>query len=102
MTSKLYANHMVFGLLAGIAVARNKNWSGWGRFALLLLGMYNLATFLAPLALTGDIEPTLLTESIWIAIWFLVGLAFYQASNQEKTDMMPPEQTSAWLKKPSM
>ena len=29
-------SNLLFGLLAGIAVARNKNWPGWGRFAMLL------------------------------------------------------------------
>ncbi|HFQ94842.1 MAG TPA: hypothetical protein ENK32_12575 [Anaerolineae bacterium] len=66
---------MLFGLLAGIAVARNKNWSGWGRFALLLEGLYQLMMVL-PLILI-DSEPTLLTESLWMATWFLLGLALF-------------------------
>ena len=34
--------NMFFGLLAGIAVALNRSWSGWGRFALLLQGVIGM------------------------------------------------------------
>jgi len=74
---------MLFGLLAGIAVAFNKNWSGWGRFALLLQGMYNLLIMVvSPLILTGSIEPTLPTESLWMGTWFLLGLALFQSAHK--------------------
>jgi hypothetical protein len=75
---------MLFGLLAGIAVASNRNWSGWGRFALLWQGLYNLLVMVVlPLVLTGSIEPTLLTESLWMAAWFLLGLALFQSTHKE-------------------
>ena len=78
-------SYLLFGLLAGIAVARNKNWPGWGRFALLLQGLYYLLVMMVlPLALTDSVEPTLLMESVWMAIWFLVGLALWQESNRAK------------------
>jgi hypothetical protein len=69
-------SNLLFGLLSGIAVARNKNWPGWGRFTLLLQGLYYLLVMtILPLVLTDCVELTLLTESAWMAIWFLVGLA---------------------------
>lgn len=72
-------SNMVFGLLAGIVVARNKQWHGWPRFALLLQGVYFLLVMMIlPPILTGSNEPTLLTESLWMATWFLVGLACWQ------------------------
>jgi hypothetical protein len=76
---------IVFGLLAGISVALNRNWSGWGRFALLIQGLYNLLVMMVlPLALTGSVDPTLPTESLWMATWFLLGLALTQyAPNEE-------------------
>ncbi len=77
---------MLFGLLAGIAVALNRSWSGWGRFALLLQGVYNLLVMMIlPLVLTGSIDPTLLTESLWMATWFLLGLALFQSTHEEKS-----------------
>ena len=77
--------NMFFGLLAGIAVALNRSWSGWGRFALLLQGVYNLLVMMVlPLILTGSIDPTLLTESLWMATWFLLGLALFQSTREEQ------------------
>lgn len=77
--------NLLFGLLAGIAVALNENWSGWGRFALLLQGLYYLLVMMVlPLVLTGSIEPTLLTESLWMATWFLLGLALFQSAPKGK------------------
>lgn len=69
---------MVFGLLAGIAVALGKNWQGWPRFMPLLQGVYYLLVMMIlPPILTGSIEPTFLTESFWMLTWFLMGLALY-------------------------
>ena len=83
--------NLLFGLLAGIAVALNKNWSGWGRFALLLQGLYYLLIMMVlPLMLTGSVEPTQLTESLWMVTWFLLGLALFQFAHQGKmTDAHP-------------
>lgn len=69
---------LMFGLLAGIAVARDRQWQGWTRFAPLLQGVYYLLVMmLLPPILTGSNEPTLLTESLWMVTWFLMGLALY-------------------------
>lgn len=69
---------MIFGLLAGIAVAIGKQWSGWSRFAPLLQGVYFLLVMMIlPLILTGSNDPTLLTESLWMVTWFLLGLALF-------------------------
>ena len=69
---------MVFGLLAGIAVALGKNWQGWSRFAPLLQGVYYLLVMMIlPPILTGSNEPTFLTESLWMLTWFLMGLAMF-------------------------
>ena len=69
---------MVFGLLAGIAVATGKKWAGWSRFALLLEGVYFLLVMMIlPPVLTGSNDPTLLTESLWMVTWFLLGLALF-------------------------
>ena len=69
---------LIFGLLAGIAVARAKNWQGWTRYAPLLQAVYFLVVMMIlPPLLTGSNDPTLLTESLWMAIWFLMGLALY-------------------------
>ena len=69
---------MVFGLLAGIAVALGKNWQGWSRFAPLLQGVYYLLVMMIlPPILTGSNEPTFLTESLWMLTWFLMGLAVF-------------------------
>jgi hypothetical protein len=69
---------MLFGLLAGIAVALGKNWHGWTRFAPLLQGLYySLAMIILPPVLTGSNEPTLLTESLWMVTWFIMGLALF-------------------------
>jgi hypothetical protein len=84
-------SNLLFGLLAGIAVARNKNWPGWGRFALLLQALYYLLVMMVlPLVLTGSVEPTLLTESLWMAIWFLVGLALWQESRRQMAGLAAP------------
>ena len=69
---------MLFGLLSGIAVAIGKKWQGWTRFAPLLQGVYFLLVMMIlPPILTGSNEPTLLTESLWMATWFLLGLALF-------------------------
>jgi hypothetical protein len=69
---------MVFGLLTGIAVALGRNWQGRTRFMPLLQGVYYLLVMMIlPLILTGSIEPTLLTESLWMLTWFLLGLALF-------------------------
>lgn len=74
---------MLFGLLAGIAVAIGKNWHGWIRFAPLLQGVYYLLVMMIlPLILTGSIEPTLPTESLWMATWFLMSLALFVNERQ--------------------
>lgn len=67
---------LIFGLLTGIVVASDKRWQGWTRYAPLLQALYYLLVMMMlPLLLTGSNEPTLLTESLWMATWFLMGLA---------------------------
>jgi hypothetical protein len=74
---------MVFGLLAGIAVVMGKKWHGWSRFAPLIQGLYYLIVMMIlPPVLTGSNEPTLLTESLWMATWFLMSLAVYVNGRQ--------------------
>lgn len=74
---------MLFGLLAGIAVVIGKKWHGWTRFAPLLQGVYYLLVMMIfPPILTGSIEPTFLTESLWMATWFLMSLALYMNGRQ--------------------
>ena len=67
---------LIFGLLAGIAVVKGQKWQGWTRYVPLLWGLYFLLVMMIlPLILTGSPEPTLLTESLWMVTWFLMGLA---------------------------
>jgi hypothetical protein len=69
---------MIFGLLTGITVAAGKQWSGWSRFAPVLQGVYFLLVMMIlPPILTGSNDPTLLTESLWMVTWFLMGLALF-------------------------
>jgi hypothetical protein len=77
---------MLFGLLAGIAVLIGKKWRGWARFAPLLHGVYNLMLVL-PLFLTASTEPTLLTESLFMLTWFLMGLALFENGDQALAQM---------------
>lgn len=78
---------MVFGLLAGIAVALGKNWQGWTRFMPLLQGVYYLLVMMIlPPILTGSNEPTFLTESLWMLTWFLMGLALFV--NEDETSFV--------------
>jgi len=69
------------GLLAGIAVAVAGRLPGIWRFAPLTQGLYQLAAFLR-VVLLGQ-EPTQLTESLWMATWFLIGLALLVAASDE-------------------
>jgi hypothetical protein len=74
---------LLFGLLAGIAVVIGKNWRGWTRFAPLLQGLYYLLVMMIlPPILTGSNDPTLLTESLWMATWFLMSLALFVNERQ--------------------
>jgi len=74
---------VIFGLAAGVAVAAAHKWTGWRRYVLLLHGVY-YALLVLRAVITAQ-GPTLLTESVWMAIWFLVGLALWQESHN-KTD----------------
>lgn len=56
---------------------------GNGRFAPLLQGVYYLLVMMIlPPILTGSNEPTLLTESLWMATWFLMSLALWQQAKE--------------------
>lgn len=67
---------LIFGPLAGIAVAKDQKWQGWTRYAPLLQGLYFLLVMMIlPLILNGSPDPTLMTESLWMVTWFLMGLA---------------------------
>jgi hypothetical protein len=72
-------SNLLFGLLTGIVVLRAGRWQGWTRFAPLLQATYYLVIMfgLTPI-LTGSIEPTFLTESLWMVTWFLMGVALYK------------------------
>jgi hypothetical protein len=68
--------NMLFGLLAGIAVAVSKRWTDWTRYALLLQSVYYLLVMvIGTIIVTGSIEPSRLTESLWMVTWFLASLA---------------------------
>ena len=55
-----------------------KKWQGWTRYMPPLQGLYFLLVMMIlPLILTGSPDPTLLTESLWMVTWFLMGLALY-------------------------
>jgi hypothetical protein len=69
------------GFLAGIAVAVSGRLPGLWRFAPLSQGLYQIAAFLR-VVLFGQ-EPTQLTESLWMATWFLIGLALLVAASDE-------------------
>lgn len=69
---------VIFGLAAGIVVALAHQWTGWRRYVLLLHGVYYALLVLR--AVVTSQGPTLLTESVWMAIWFLMGLALWQES----------------------
>jgi hypothetical protein len=68
---------MLFGLLAGIAVAVAGKWRGWTRYAPLLQGVYSLLQLVVMTLINGSPDPNLLTESLWMVTWFLMGLALY-------------------------
>lgn len=68
---------MLFGLLAGFAVAVAGRWQGWTRYAPLLQGLYSLLQLVVMTIINGSPDPTLLTESLWMATWFLTSLALY-------------------------
>ena len=68
---------LLFALLAGIAVAVAGKWRGWTRYALLLQGVYSVLQVIVMTLINGSPDPTLLTESLWMATWFLTGLALY-------------------------
>ena len=72
---------VIFGLAVGIVVAAANKWTGWRRYVLLLQGVYYALLVLH--AVVTSQGPTLLTESVWMAIWFLVGLALWQESRSE-------------------
>ena len=81
---------MIFGLLAGLAVAAANKWRGWPRFALLTQAVYYLLVMMIlPPLLTGSNEPTLLTESLWMATWLWVGLALMHVAKQEQFRLEP-------------
>jgi hypothetical protein len=69
------------GFLAGIAVAVAGRLPSLWRFAPLTQGLYQLVAFLR-VVLLGQ-EPTQLTESLWMATWFLIGLSLLMASRDE-------------------
>jgi len=68
---------LLFALLAGIAVAVAGKWRGWTRYALLLQGVYSVLQVIVMTLINGSPDPTLLTESLWMATWFLTSLALY-------------------------
>jgi hypothetical protein len=41
------------------------------------------------LVIVANIEPVLFTESLWMATWFVVGLAFTQAAREPKPEIEP-------------
>lgn len=67
------------GLLTGMAVVREKRWTGWQRFAPLLQGLYYLLVLFLPLFI-ADQEPSLLTEGLWQVTWFVTSYALYTNS----------------------
>ena len=68
---------LLLALLAGIAVAVAGKWQGWTRYALLLQGLYSVLEVVVMTLVNGSPDPTLLTESLWMATWFLTSLALY-------------------------
>ena len=68
---------LLFALLAGIAVAFAGKWQGWTRYALLLQGLYSVLQVVVMTIINGSPDPTLLTESLWMATWFMTSLALY-------------------------
>ena len=70
------------GLLAGIAVATEGRFRGWARFAPLVQGLYY--AFVLFLPLFAGLEPTQLTESLWMVTWFLIGLALFVSSSNAR------------------
>lgn len=68
---------LLLALLAGIAVAVAGKWQGWTRYALLLQGLYSVLEVVIMTIINGAPDPTLLTESLWMATWFLTSLALY-------------------------
>ena len=69
---------MLFGsLLTGIATAVFGRWRDWKRYAPLFLGLVNPVSMLV----RGEFEPNLLVMGLWMAAWFLVGLALHQEIN---------------------
>lgn len=63
-------------ILAGIAVLRSGNWTGWRRLIPLGIGLYPFL-FMIPFAATNP-EPPMLAIAGWGILWALLGLALAQ------------------------
>jgi hypothetical protein len=59
---------VLFGLLAGIAVARSRLWSDWRRFSLLIYTLLHFLVLLLPVAISGH-APHVIPEFMWAFFW---------------------------------
>ncbi len=64
------------GILTGIAVATNRRWSGWQRFAPLLQGVYYLVVLFLPIVISNQ-SPSQWAEGLWQVTWFISSLALF-------------------------
>lgn len=62
-------------ILVGIAVLRNRVWTGWKRFTPLLVGIYPFVFMFPVVILTGTRPPVMI--GFWGFTWILLGIAIW-------------------------
>jgi len=70
-------------IVAGAGVLRSRRWTGWGRFAPLVMGIYPLLAMFPILAVTGDRPNT--AVSLWGVTIVLVGVAVLTGTEDPAT-----------------
>lgn len=85
----------VAGTMTGIAVARAGVWTGWQRFAPLLVGSFFIVGMLIPaIAGPGNDGPPAALQMVWGATWVILGLAYLVPSARPAIGLgAPPELT---------
>ncbi|WP_310559905.1 hypothetical protein [Flavobacterium sp.] len=62
-------------ILVGIAVLKNRMWTGWQRFTPLLVGLYPFIFMFPILVFTGTRPPVMI--GLWGFTWILLGIAIW-------------------------
>ena len=79
-------------LLSGVAVVVAHRWQDWRRWTVLIFALYYLALLL--LLAIADFEPILISESLMVLAWLLIGLAVYTRGKLPISDELPILSTS--------